>query len=97
MSDITVRRMKFDFPEDMDLVYGNGDPVLSAFGIGESFLLPYLEPYLMRTMRAAMDLVEDETVRGEMALFCKQEGNHFKQHMEVNRILRERSKRGCSR
>ncbi|MEM1145620.1 MAG: metal-dependent hydrolase, partial [Pseudomonadota bacterium] len=82
----------FDFPQDMDLVYAAGDPILSAFGIGESFLLPYLEPYLMRSMRAAMDFVGDEKVRQEMALFCKQEGNHFKQHMEVNRTLRERSK-----
>jgi len=89
MNSITVRKMTFDFPDDMDMMVIPGDRTASALLIGASLLLPYLEPYLIRTMRKAIPLVEDKKVQEEMKLFCSQEANHFKQHRQVNDILRQ--------
>ena len=56
---ITVRRMEFNFNDDMDLVFIKDDPQFSFLFLGTWMLLPYLEPYLIRTMRQAMEEVED--------------------------------------
>ncbi len=46
MHDIKVRRMEFEFSEDLDPVFIEGAPEESYATIGFSLLLPYFEPYL---------------------------------------------------
>ena len=84
MDTITVRKMTFDFTDDMDLVFIEHDPRFSFIFLGTWMLLPYLEPYLMRTVRSAMDEVDDERLKYEMKQFCSQEGQHYKQHAKAN-------------
>ncbi len=84
MDTITVRKMAFDFTDDMDLVFIQHDPGFSFVFLGTWMLLPYLEPYLMRTVRRAMDEVKDERLKYEMKQFCSQEGQHYKQHAKAN-------------
>jgi len=91
MEPITVRRMDFQFAEDMELVFIENDPVMSYMFLGSWMLLPYLEPYLMRSVRKAMQDVEDDNLKHEMQLFCAQEGNHFKEHSKANDVVRRRS------
>ena len=86
--DIPVRRMNFDFPDDMVLVFIENDPALSYLFVGSWMMLPYLEPYLIRTVQAAMQQVRDPETLEEMKRFCAQEGQHFRQHAKANEVVR---------
>lgn len=95
--DIAVRKMAFDFPADMDLVFVEDDPELSYTFLGTWFMLPYLEPYLMRSMNAAIPHVKDPQQADEMRRFVQQEGQHHQQHARVNEVLRARNPVGYAR
>ena len=86
--DIPVRRMNFEFPETMDLVFIEDDPGLSYYFLGAWMMLPHLEPYLIRTIQAAMPAVKDPDILEEMKRFCAQEGQHFRQHAKANEVVR---------
>jgi hypothetical protein len=83
-----VRRMDFGFTADIDLDFYADDPVRSYLSHAYWMTMPYLEPYLMRTIRAAMDVVKDAALLADMRAFCAQEGQHYQQHARVNRILK---------
>jgi predicted metal-dependent hydrolase len=89
-SEITVRRLRFDFPDDMDVVFIKGEPEESFITIGISLILPYVEPYLIRTMRAARPLVEDAGLTAALDKFNAQEGHHYAQHARFNSVFRKR-------
>ena len=88
MHDITVRRIEFDFPEDIDPVCVDGNPKDSYALISFSLLLPYLEPYLIRTMRAAKKRVTDPELVKDLERFSAQEGQHYRQHRRFNDVIR---------
>jgi len=56
--------------------------------IGLSLLLPYLEPYLIRTMKEAKKQVTDEKLIDDLERFSAQEGQHYRQHMRFNDSIR---------
>jgi predicted metal-dependent hydrolase len=91
MDDIQVRRMLFDFPVDVDLVFIENDPDLSYTFLGSWFMLPYLEPFLMRSMNEAIPLVKDSALAETMRGFIQQEGQHHQQHGRANEIIRGRN------
>lgn len=88
MSTITVRRPDFEWPEDLVVIPDPDDPQRSCELLGLSFTLPYLEPYLIRTMRVAAKEVDDAELAADMKAFSGQEAQHFKQHAMVNDIIR---------
>lgn len=87
-ASITVRRLDFGFPEELDPVILEGQPEESYVIVGLSLLLPYLEPYLIRTMNAARKEVTDPELRAQLDQFNGQEGQHYRQHMRFNETLR---------
>jgi uncharacterized protein len=87
-TQMPVRKMDFGFTSGMDLDFFADDPVRSYMSHAYWMTMPYLEPYLMRTVRAAMEQVTDHALREDMRRFCAQEGQHYQQHAEVNRILK---------
>lgn len=89
MPAMTVRRMKFDFTPDMERVFVKNDPDTSYTFLGTWMMLPYLEPYLIRTMRQALPHIRDEQMKEDLKRFCAQEGEHFKQHAIVNDMIRQ--------
>lgn len=86
--DMPVRKMEFGFGDDVDLIFNRGDPWLSYASHAFWMTMPYLEPYLMRTLRTALPLVDDATLREQMRRFCLQEGQHYQQHAKLNDVLR---------
>ncbi len=90
MQDITVRRMGFEFPEEIDPVFMPGDPEESYATIGLSLLLPHLEPYLIRTMKVARKQIHDPDLLQDLERFSAQEGQHYREHMRFNAALRLR-------
>jgi len=84
MHDITVRQMDFQFPDEIDPILIEGAPEESYGMLGLSLLLPYLEPYLIRTMKAARKQVTDPDLAADLAGFSAQEGQHYRQHILFN-------------
>ena len=77
--------------------FGSADalwlPALPAFAHqmnGGSLLLPYLEPYLIRVMKAARPelLRKAPELVEHLDVFCRQEANHYKVHAAYNRVMR---------
>lgn len=88
MGSITVRRPSFVWPEDLGLMPYPDDPGRSCDLVALSFTLPYLEPYLIRTMRLAGKEIEDPELAAEMKAFSGQEAQHFQNHARINDIVR---------
>ena len=88
MDTITVRQMPFEFPAEIDPVFIEGDPEQSFRMIAASLLLPYLEPYLIRSMKAAKGSVSDPKLLDDLKRFSAQEGQHYRAHMRFNEAIR---------
>lgn len=88
MTDITVRNMRFEFPDGIDPVFVKDDPQTSFTFLGSWMMLPYLEPYLIRSINAAIEKIDDPALKEEARRFCAQEGHHFRQHAKANKVIR---------
>ena len=75
-----------DFEIDPQLVRDALPELFPGYGI--SMTLPYLEPYLVRTMRAALKHCTDPVVAQEVRQFIGQEAQHFRQHAVLNDMIR---------
>jgi hypothetical protein len=82
--------MPFEYPDDVELICVKGDPLTSYGLLGGSMTLPYLEPYLIRTMKEGLKHATDPQVREDMARFSAQEGKHYRQHHKLNEVVRAR-------
>lgn len=88
MHDITVRQMDFAFPDRIDPLILPSDPDRSYATIGLSLLLPYLEPYLIRTMKEARKRISDPDLLADLEKFNAQEGAHYRQHILFNEAVK---------
>ncbi|MEN8183670.1 MAG: metal-dependent hydrolase [Myxococcota bacterium] len=88
MADITVRKIRFAFDEPID--FEVSDEMLGAMlpALGLSMTMPYLEPYLIRTMKAALKQITDPELAEDARRFSQQEGHHFRNHAVLNEQLR---------
>ena len=84
VNDIPIRIMQFEFDanELRKSIRGMYGP------LGLSMTLPYLEPYLIRSMREALKHTSDPLVEAEVRQFIGQEAQHFRQHRLLNDLLR---------
>lgn len=87
--NLIVRKMKFDIDDDMDMLFVKDDPESSCYLNAISLILPYLEPYVIRSMKQALPLVSNNDLRNNMELFIKQEAQHFQQHQRYNEVVRK--------
>lgn len=85
---LAARRIPFEFPEDIERNWIPGEPELSAMMIGASLTMPYLEPFLMRTMREAIEQVDDAQLREDGLGFIGQEGQHYRAHRRFNETIK---------
>ena len=80
--------MPFEFPTDIDAVFVYGDHKRSFGFIAGSLLLPHLEPYLIRSMKAAKKHVTDPVVAEGLDKFVRQEAQHYQMHKKFNETIR---------
>ncbi len=81
------RKIPFEFPADTDPCWIPDQPQLSAMFNGASLTMPYLEPFLIRTIREAGKKVDDSLLKNDIAGFASQEGHHFRAHSRFNDLL----------
>jgi uncharacterized protein len=84
---MSVRRMKFRFGEGLGGVWNRARPQFSHIVNAGSLAMPYLEPYLIETMRQARALTDDPALAAEIDLYIGQEAAHYRQHQLFNRTL----------
>jgi len=94
---IVVRPFDFEFPATLDPVWVPDNPYRSHFFNGVSLTMPYLEPYLVSTMREAMVLVDDEDLLADMRGFNGQEAQHYLCHRRLNAVLTNSGLPGLAR
>jgi len=89
MADITVRKIRFSF-EDVPIDFDVSDEMLGAMlpVLALSMTMPYLEPYLIRTMKVALREIQDPTLVEDVRRFSQQEGHHFRNHADFNVRIR---------
>ncbi|MFT5444486.1 MAG: putative metal-dependent hydrolase [Myxococcota bacterium] len=88
LDTITVRQMPFQFSDELDPVFIEGDHERSFNFIAGSLLLPHLEPYLIRSMKAAQKHVTDPKILEDLKGFAAQEAQHYRMHMKFNAAVK---------
>lgn len=87
-TSIVTRKIPFDFSGDLKPHWIPDKPELAHLWNGLSLGMPYLEPYLIRTMREGLKRVKDPQVLADGAGFMAQEGQHYQTHQRYNDFLK---------
>ena len=84
---IIVRQIPFEFPDDICAHWNPANPEWSHMVNGASLTMPYLEPYLIKCVRMALDRIEDPQLQADARAYVAQEGQHYRQHRRFNDLL----------
>jgi predicted metal-dependent hydrolase len=88
MTDITVRNIRFSFADSLDLARPADELNTMLPPLALSMTMPYLEPYLIRTMKVALKQITDPGLAEDVRHFSQQEGHHFRNHASLNNEIR---------
>lgn len=86
---MTVRKIPFEFSSQINPQWNRQKPEWSHMVNGASLAMPFLEPYLIRTLGKALQKIESPRLTAEVKLYMAQEGQHFQQHRKFNDTLVE--------
>ncbi|MCC6708197.1 MAG: metal-dependent hydrolase [Gammaproteobacteria bacterium] len=90
---MTVRRPAFAYPSPMPGHWNPQRPEFSHIVNAASLAMPYLEPYLIKSMRAARERINDAQLQKDLDEYVAQESMHFSQHRRFNDTLQARGYR----
>jgi predicted metal-dependent hydrolase len=76
----------FDYPDDFRVRWHPGSPDLACAANAVSLLMPHVEPYVVRSIRAVADGL-DEPLRADALAYARQEGQHHAQHRRFNDLV----------
>jgi predicted metal-dependent hydrolase len=81
--------LRFEFPDDLALGWNPVYPELACAANSISLLMPYVEPYFVRSIRSTLpDLAAtDGALEARTADYLRQELQHHVQHRRFNRLL----------
>lgn len=83
LEPLPARTVAFEFPSDFALAWHPAQPELAFAANSISLLMPYVEPYFVRSIRSTLDDL-DEPLRSRTADYLKQELGHHVQHRRFN-------------
>lgn len=81
--------MRFPYPEGLKAWWNPARPEFSHIVNAASLSMPYLEPYVIDTMRKARGQIADPQLLKDIDLYIGQESTHFRQHQQFNKRLAE--------
>src|SRR5688572_16270825 len=87
MHPIPVRTMGFVAPAEFHPLYIAGNAVLSYSHTAIGLYLAYLEPFFVKSLHRVMDRITDPVLLENVDRFCRQETQHYKQHVVFNRLV----------
>ncbi len=85
---IEIRKIPFQFEDDISPVWNPAMPEWSHMVNGASLAMPYLEPFLIKNVREALPLIEDPELLEDARAFIGQEAQHFSNHRRYNEMLK---------
>ncbi len=85
---IVVRKIPFEFSNDMSPAWHPTQPEWSHMVNGASLAMPYLEPFLIKNVREALPEIDDEQLAESARNFMGQEAQHFTNHRRYNEMLK---------
>ncbi len=88
VEEIIVRPFTFEFPQDIDPKWIPGHDVRALLFNGLSLTMPYLEPFLVKTMREASGVLQIPELQDDIRQFNGQEASHYKCHRRLNELLK---------
>ena len=86
---IIVRSIPFAFDEAINPVWHPGRPEWSHMVNGASLAMPYLEPFLIKTVREALKHTGSTALKEDVYGFMAQEGQHYQSHRRYNELLKQ--------
>lgn len=84
---MTVRRMRFPYADPAQAHWNKARPEFSQIVNAGSLAMPYLEPYMIETMKKAKERITDPQLLKDIDLYIAQEATHFRQHQQWNKRL----------
>lgn len=87
--DLRVRRARFAFSPDRSAIWHPDLPELAIGANSVSLLMPHVEPYVVRSVRAALDDLDPE-LRARTEDYLRQEMQHQGQHRRFNTVMADR-------
>jgi predicted metal-dependent hydrolase len=85
-STLPVRRVAFEYPPDLDPCWNQRFPEFACAANSISLLMPYAEPYFVKSVRAALPRLDGELATRTEA-FIHQELGHHVQHRRFNDLI----------
>lgn len=85
---IIVRSIPFAFDEAINPVWHPASPEWSHMVNGASLAMPYLEPFLIKTVREALKHAGSTALKEDVYGFMAQEGQHYQSHRRYNELLK---------
>lgn len=89
VDQIPIRKFDFVFANDLNPIWIPNKPARSHLFNGLSITMPYLEPYLIKSMKTVMEHVSEPCLLEDIRGFCGQEAQHYRCHRRVNDLLKE--------
>jgi len=84
LARMTLRRMPFNYTEGADAHWNRNKPEFSQIVNSASMAMPYLEPYLIRSMREVRSKISDPVLQDQLDQYVYQEAQHYQQHRKYN-------------
>lgn len=89
VDEIVIRAFNFDFPDDLSPIWAPNAVVRSHMFNGFSLTMPYLEPYLIKSMQAAAHHIQEPRLLEDIRGFNGQEARHYQCHRRLNELLKK--------
>ena len=86
---LPVRAIRFEYPDDTNPAWSPRFPEFAAAVNSVSLLMPFAEPYFVRSVRSALPQLDDE-LRAQAETYLKQELQHHVQHRKFNSLVTQR-------
>src|SRR5690606_31104462 len=83
---LPVRTVAFAYPDDLRLAWNRTYPEMACAANAISLLMPHIEPYFARSVRAVVDQL-DGSLRARTEDYLRQELSHQRQHRRFNDLL----------
>jgi predicted metal-dependent hydrolase len=83
---LPVRRVRFEYRDDMDPMWTPHLPEFAAAANAVSLGMPYAEPLFIKAVRLAYGEIDDD-LRAATDTYIKQETGHYTQHKHFNDIV----------
>lgn len=81
------RRVRFEYPEDFNAKWQPRKPEFAAACNALSLGMPYGEPYVVASVRAVLDDLDDPELVAQARSYLTQEREHHRQHKRFNEVV----------